>query len=176
MTNLISGWTTASYVPNSTMWVAVSASTEFTDVQPSWQPMQPIRLLEQNAALAMTKIALPAGAVGRGSTSARSDAGADSTTAADNRGGLDANKSAGETAYVYVYEFAQNAAGTGVLSVSGCPAGTQLDLYYAEVLCGYGTNRWSPPCPKGTPPSGGVFGTVRVSSCWSCVYLSPSRL
>ena len=37
---------------------------------------------------------------------------------------------------VYVYEFAQNAAGTGVYSLKGCPKGTRVDLYYAEVLCG----------------------------------------
>lgn len=39
-------------------------------------------------------------------------------------------------AAVYVYEFAQNAAGTGVYSLKGCPKGTRVDLYYAEVLCG----------------------------------------
>ena len=61
---------------------------------------------------------------------------------------------------VYVYEFAQNAAGTGVYSLKGCPKGTRVDLYYSEVLCGYGTNRWSPPCPANILPSNGTFGTV----------------
>ena len=50
---------------------------------------------------------------------------------------------------VYVYEFAQNAAGTGILSLSNCPAGTTVSLFYSEVLCGYGPTRWSGPCTKG---------------------------
>ena len=41
---------------------------------------------------------------------------------------------------VYVYEFAQNAAGTGVYNLKGCPSGAVVELYYSEVLCGYGTS------------------------------------
>ena len=61
---------------------------------------------------------------------------------------------------VYVFKFPQNAAGTGALALTGCPKGKVVTLFYSEVLCGYGTTRWSPPCPAGTPPGGGQFGTV----------------
>lgn len=61
---------------------------------------------------------------------------------------------------VYVYDMGQNAAGWARLSVKACPAGTNITMWYSEILCGYGTTRWSPPCSTGQVPGGGEFGTV----------------
>eukprot|EP01079_Euglenida_sp_SAG-EU17-18_P006333 gene6333-1129_t len=71
---------------------------------------------------------------------------------------------------VYVFDYGQNAAGWLVLTLpQGCPAGTVVTLYFSEVLCGRGTNRWSTPCDKSTP-GGGVPGTVDPRN-----YRSPER-
>eukprot|EP00041_Stephanoeca_diplocostata_P036268 m.1315125 g.1315125 ORF g.1315125 m.1315125 type:complete len:1170 (+) comp24835_c0_seq70:89-3598(+) len=75
---------------------------------------------------------------------------------------------------VYVFEFPQNAAGTARITVSGCPRGTALSVYFSEVLCGYGTTRWSPPCTPGQIPGNGQFGTVDqrdLRGNWFNVYI-----
>jgi hypothetical protein len=61
---------------------------------------------------------------------------------------------------VYVYEFPQNAAGTAKISLHGCPKGTEVAVYYSEVLCGYGTTKWSAPCAAGQAPGNGQYGTL----------------
>jgi len=61
---------------------------------------------------------------------------------------------------VHVFKFPQNAAGWSQLTVSDCPKGTKITMYFSENLCGYGTTRWSPRCPAGQAPGGGVTGTV----------------
>lgn len=74
---------------------------------------------------------------------------------------------------VHVYEFGQNAAGWAQLRLSDCPAGTNITMWYSEVLCGYGTTRWSPPCPAGQPPGEGRFGTVdqrNYRGSWRDIY------
>jgi alpha-L-rhamnosidase len=53
----IPGWCTASFAPSSE-WQAATTVTEFSTVTPSWQPMQPIRLLETNQAQTITQIRL----------------------------------------------------------------------------------------------------------------------
>ena len=61
---------------------------------------------------------------------------------------------------VHVFKFPQNAAGWSRLTVGSCPKGTKIEMYFSENLCGYGTTRWSPRCPEGQVPGGGVTGTV----------------
>eukprot|EP00040_Diaphanoeca_grandis_P012333 m.62571 g.62571 ORF g.62571 m.62571 type:complete len:1144 (-) comp23173_c0_seq2:336-3767(-) len=129
----IPDWATVSFVPQAPQWKPVTQVTEY-DITPVWQPMNPIRAIEVNTALTITSIVLQADYVGKTSPLV------------------------GQT--VYVYQFPQNAAGTAILSVENCPAGTQLSMWYSENLCGYGPTRWSPPCPKGLEPGGGQFGTI----------------
>ena len=79
----------------------------------------------------------------------------------------------GSNQTVHVFEFLQNAAGTSILAVSSCPKGTVLKVYFSEVLCGYGTTRWSPRCIKGQPPGNGVTGTVdqrNLGGNWNIQY------
>ena len=82
------------------------------------------------------------------------------------------------TESVCVYKFPQNAAGTAVLSIEGCPNGTSLTMYYSENICGYGPTRWSPPCAQGQAPGGGTFGTVdqrNLHGNWNTQYICDGR-
>lgn len=76
---------------------------------------------------------------------------------------------AGNNTVVHVFKFPQNAAGWARLTVDDCPAGTAITMYFAEVLCGHGTTKWSTRCPLGQLPGGGITGTVdqrnMVSAC-----------
>ena len=67
---------------------------------------------------------------------------------------------AADNTTVHVFKFPQNAAGWARLTVTDCPVNTTITMYFAENLCGYGTTRWSPRCPRGQAPGGGVTGTV----------------
>ena len=58
----------------------------------------------------------------------------------------------------------QNAAGWSQLTVDNCPKGTNIKMYFAENLCGYGTTRWSPRCAAGQLPGEGVTGTVELDA------------
>ena len=57
---------------------------------------------------------------------------------------------------VYVFKFPQNAAGWAKLAVENCPANTTITMLFSEVLCGYGTTRWSPSCVGAGKPFGSV--------------------
>lgn len=74
----------------------------------------------------------------------------------------------------FVFAFRQNAAGTSVLTVRGCPTGTVLQLFPSEVLCGQGTTRWSPPCAAGQIPGNGIPGSVdqrNLRGNWQNAYI-----
>ena len=77
---------------------------------------------------------------------------------------------------VYVYEFPQNAAGTARLTLSSCPKGARVTVYYSEVLCGDGHDktRWSAACAKGQPPGNGQPGTLdqrNLHGNWNTQYV-----
>ena len=61
-----------------------------------------------------------------------------------------------EDTTVFVFKFAQNAAGWARLAVTDCPAGTNITMFFSEVLCG-GLNTCAPGPGL---PGGGLPGTV----------------
>jgi alpha-L-rhamnosidase len=61
-----------------------------------------------------------------------------------------------ENTTVFIFKFAQNAAGYSVLQLANCPANTTITMYFSEVLCG-GPNS----CSSGVGlPGDGLPGTV----------------
>ena len=77
------------------------------------------------------------------------------------------------TETVWVFKFPQNAAGWSKLTVDNCTRGTEVLMYFSEVLCGYGPTRWSAPCTAGQLPGEGRAGTVdqrNLHGLWHNVY------